>query len=131
MREKRKGVVGGLRRQTWTEPEGEAEFFLSLLDGWIESYLYQVIFLPNINVATFIPRRVTTRYNCEDNTFVPGGAITQYKCEAFVPGGEEAPPRPCERAFVPVGASNRYKCSYLYRGKKYPVQIKNRFCIYV
>jgi hypothetical protein len=35
-----------------------------------------------------------------------------------------APTRPCDRAFVPVGASNRCKCSYLYQGKKYPVQIK-------
>jgi hypothetical protein len=59
--------------------------------------LYRIFFLTGTNVATF----------------VPGGL-------------EEVPTDPCEGAFVPGGGSNWYECPHLYRGQKYPIQMKNQ-----
>jgi hypothetical protein len=76
-------------------------------------HLYRCVSWTVINVTTFVPVRITTRYKCVVLTLVPVGATTQYKCEAFVPGGlEEEATCPCEGAFVLSSASNWYKCSY-------------------
>jgi hypothetical protein len=96
------------------------------------AHLYWATTRAGRNVLTFVQGDGSDRYKCTSLTFVPVGATDRYTCVAFLLGGwEMALTQPCERAFVPVGVSNWYKCSYLYRGQKYPVQIKNGHGIYV
>jgi hypothetical protein len=71
---------------SWREKGG-------VVRGW--EHLYRGVSWPGINVTTFVPGCIATRYKCVILTFVPVGATTQDKCEAFVPcgvgGGPDSP----------------------------------------